>query len=432
MKSVVTKEDGFGFSATVIMVSFILGFSILYLSNSVSLNISEVADDYSASQSYWSALSGIEYTIQKAWETESSVSAIGTYSFYNSTVTVQISNVDRFGNPLPSDNVRVVCTGIHGQTKRILEVTAEEVLAGEGAKAFWPDESTIETDEGGKLVMKDSFILNDTIYVGADVEAGEGNPTIGDTQYGDPTLIRVAPGKTVTGYNPWVEHDSAQFLPVVDFSNEDSLITVAQGITQTSGNKINGDLIVDNGTLDLNTYQDRTLFVKGVVQLRGSSVIGGSYSIPGILVATGDIIAMELGGTETTVEDDIIFISNTLVKISNQTQFGTSVTQTVNEIYSPTDVKVEGSSTVWAQLFSVGNMKLEGNCYGLMFAEGGLEWTQETAYIEGAIFTGWISGSTLSVGRWNLTHEFPDWYLNPNPPATDYSFDPVGGTLREI
>jgi len=431
MRHLIEQEEGFAFVAVVVMISVILGFTSLYLSNSVSLNDSQAADVYSTNQAYFSTLSGIEYAIQKAWEAESAVSANGTYSFYNSSVTIQISNEDRFGNPLPADTVRVISTGIHGQTKRILEATAKEVLTGEERKAFWPDESTIEMDQGGKLVMKDSFILNDTIYVGADVEI-EGSPTIGDTQYGDPTLIRVAPGKTVTGYNPWVVHDSVQFLPIVDFSNEDSLITVAEAITQTSGNKIDGDLIIDNGTLDLNSYQDRTLYVKGVVQLRGSSVIGGSYEAPGILVATGDIIAEELNGMETTVEDDIIFVSKKVVNISNQTQFGTSVTRTVNEIYSQSEVKVEMSSTVWAQLFSAGDVKLEGNCYGLMFGEGALEWTQESAYVEGAIFCGWVSGSTLSQGRWNLTHEFPDWYLNPNPPGVEYLFEPIAGTLREI
>lgn len=430
MKSLLIKEDGFAFAATAITVSVILAFSALYLSNSVSLNITEASDVYSTSQSYWSTLSGLDYAIQKANDDEALTGIAGTYSFYNSSVTIELSSTDRFGASLGADQTRVISTGTHSQTKRIAELTGQEYFPVNSGKGFWPNMSVIESASDDTLRLYGSFILNDSIYVGENV-LNDG-ATIGDTQFGDPTHIYARIGNSVTGYDPWSVHpDDSLKLPILNFTLEDSLIDLADTITTTSGNKNFGDLVVNEDTLDLSNYTDNTLFVNGVVQLKGATVVGGTYNNPGLLVAAADIVCEASGSTETTVADNILFISKTQVKILNQGQFGNSVTQTVNEIYARIDILIAKDATCYVQNYSRGTLNQVGTVYGMNYSDGALKWTQATAYLEGAVFCGWIEGGELSEGRWNLTHNFPEWFLDPNRVA-QYRFKPFAGSLREI
>ncbi len=422
------EEDGIVFSATAIIVSVILGLVILYLSNSTTLNINEAMDIYSAKQSYWSAISGIEYALQNSENGFDNLP--GSYSFYNSAVYLAVSNTTRSGTPLPDGQIRVISLGQHAETKRILEVKFKVKI-----KSFWPKLSIIEQAKNFKI--KEDFILNDSLYIGGNVWVDD------DAKIGDPpaekTNIYVPSGSSVTGdfdkRFSWSVYPAGS-LSLFPFSTTkyDSLLAIAKSIASTNGNRCKGDFTLNGGVLDLSSFTDRIYFVKGKLTIKGGTVTGGTVSAPGIIVATDKVEFKKFGTTQTFVNDNIIIISRREVGIKDRTRFGTDYSYlnpnlrptTVNEIFTYGKVEVGENTKVWAQIISSGKVKIKGKAYGVVYSNDGIEFDEDDAYLEGALFVRRVLGNKLEKGRMNLNHSVPAYYFS------GASYQVIPATLKEI
>lgn len=428
----VPKEDGFVFVVTAITVSIILGLSIVYLTNSVTLNITEASDVYSATQSYWSAISGIEYSLEEMSDGASNIS--GTYTFFNSAIVIQLSDRDHSGSPLGSGQLRVICTGLHGTAKRILEVRYQVA-----EQDIWPNLSVIKQTDGNNFEIEENFTLNDSIYIGANVDVEE-DASIGDPP-GDRTHIYVPTGKTVTGdfdaNFSWSEHPNG-IVNLPDFSHTeyDSLINIASAITGTSGNKYKGNYTINGGTFDLSGYENNTFFIKGKLTVKGATITGGSLNSPGIIVVTKDIKVQKRSSTQSFVNDHIILIGDRKIDIKGQTQFGNDYSalapalrpKTVNELFAKDEIGIGEDTEVWAQIFTIGKIKVEGRVFGLIYSTTGIEFKKNSSFFEGALFVQKINKpeNKLKKGKMDLNHSFPLHYFS------GIRYQVVSHSLREI
>jgi len=122
------REDGFAFSVTAIGLVLILGLITFYLSSSVTARISIAADFLETTQSYYNALSGIEYALEEMGTDINNV--VGTYEHGNGTVTLSTSAEDFEGDSLSCEGRRIISTGNHGETERMMELVVEFHLQG--------------------------------------------------------------------------------------------------------------------------------------------------------------------------------------------------------------------------------------------------------------------------------------------------------------
>ncbi len=429
----IQKEDGFVFVTTAITAAIILGLSIVYLSNSVTMNISEASDAYSASQSHWTAISGVEYSLKKMSEGNPDVS--GTFTFFNSTAVIELSDRDRSGNPLGSGLLRAICTGLHGSGKRILEVQYQVV-----EQNVWPVLSVIKQADGNDFEIDENFTLNDSIYIGADVDVEE-DASMGDPP-GDRTHIYVPTGKTVTGdfdaNFSWSVHPNGTVdLPGFSHTEYDSLINIANAINGTSGNnKYKGDYTINGGIFDLSVYENNTFFIRGKLTVKGATITGGSLSSPGIIVVTKDIKIQKRGSTQSFVDDNIIMIGDRKIEIKDYTQFGNDYSalipalrpKTVNELFTDDEIIIGEDTEVWAQIFTIDKIKVEGRVFGLIYSTTGIEFEENSSFFEGALFIQKIKKpeSKLKKGKMDLNHSFPLHYFS------GIRYLVVSHSLREI
>jgi len=531
-------EGGFVFSVLAIMVTLILGLTSIYLSNTVNIHLSVAEESYSSSQSYWSALSGIEYALQKGLGGLQDIP--GNYNFFNSSVAVSVYTTDPQGNPLGGDQVRIESISGHWLTKRILDIG----MAVDHDQDVWPDTSIIEgkgisspcsecdgkvtyltlqyngsqsalirveqkkegvvyngivssggqfsfsgidskgtlgteisiyvngqlntkihtscsqpigpglisgafeviygqsrnggdlcpvgsgsgeqEEEEDKFKIERDFQLNGSLYIGDDVVVDE-HASIGDPP-GDPTHIWVPTGRTVVGdfdqYFSWSVYSyGSASIPTFVHTEYDSLISIAQSITSTSGNKYYGNMNINGGTFDLSVYDTKTFFVKGNVTIAGAMVTGGILMEPGILVATGKITVKEEHHDESSVGDNIIFISNNEIKIKDHTQFGVDHSSllpadrplTVNEIFSKGKVEIYENAQVWSQIYAGGNVELKGSLYGLVYTPAKLKFEGDHnngPFLEGFLFVHEIEGNEFRKGVLNIIPYYPLHYFS--------------------
>ncbi len=433
-----TRHDshGFIFAGTAMVIAFVLGLIVVYFTSNVSLGANMAADLYSTSQSYWTAVSGVEYAIQRAVKGESYT---GTFTFYNSNVTLTTSTHDHNNNALTGNRIRLISIGQHGKTKRYLEIIFQ--LHG---KRFWPRLSVIETThQHHTFKIKQNVTLNDSLYIGGDVDVASG-ADIGEPP-GDPTHIYVPHEKYVNTHGndhnhhlTWSEYpDDELTLPELSFSECDSLIQIAQSISHTENNRIKGNLVLIDQVLDLSNYQDRTIFVKGSVFLRGVTITGMSPTAPGFIVSTGKIILTRHGTHETQAGDNIILVAKKQVYFKYATQFGVDYSAvapndrplTVNMAYSKT-VKVEvfPDATVWGQLVSPGEITIRGALHGVAWGEQELKFSGANAFLEGALFTHWVKSpkNKFTEGTLNLNQAIQYYYFK------GIAFRPQYGSLDEF
>ncbi len=127
---IIKNEQGFLVSVTAIVVAVILGFLVLYFSNSIALNVTSSANNYSSSQAHWSAVSGLESSIIKL-STSGLVGVAGTYPFYNSDIKIDTMTIDPVNIIM-----QVASNGTHSSTSRTLVINVEpapaDTLIGEG------------------------------------------------------------------------------------------------------------------------------------------------------------------------------------------------------------------------------------------------------------------------------------------------------------
>ncbi len=126
---VIRNERGFVVSVTAIIIAVILGLLVLYFSNSISLNVTSSANNYSSSQARWTAVSGIEYIIMQLSDGLDDIA--GTYPFYNSDIIIDTTTID------PVNQVILITSkGTHSSSNRILSLnvmpTPSDTLLEEG------------------------------------------------------------------------------------------------------------------------------------------------------------------------------------------------------------------------------------------------------------------------------------------------------------
>ncbi len=423
-------QSGFGFSAIAIVIALIMGLTVTMVFRQVATQSAELGEVYSASQAHWTAMSGIEWGIHKAELGESDV--LGTFDFFNSTVTIDTSTADESGTPLTTNFYRVMSEGRIGEAQSNFRIIAAFSLL-----TAWADVSIIEVNTGKnqKFDLTKDFTLNDSIYFGEDVVVEDGT-TYGDPGVGEATHIYHHPdyGVTVsTGdhanltYGLYPYGTGELYLPDFDNSYYDDLIAVADAITSTTGNYINGKKTWSKTTLDLSIYTDNTVYVKGDVTIESSNITGGSIDAPGILVTNGKLTLKKAKAkkkappsAKTTADDNIILITKKDIIVQDSTYFGFDHTDsltaedrpvTTNELYAKDDLQIKAGTTVWGQLYCRDDIKLEGAVYGICLAPSKFTFEKVTSYLEGAVFAHELNRDRLDNGQMHLNHIYHDEYF---------------------
>ncbi len=113
---IVKNEQGFVVSVTAIIIAVIVGLMVLYFSNSISLNVTSSANNYSSSQAHWAAVSGIDYAMINLINTGLTDIA-GTYPFFNGNIIVDTLTID------PTNQImQITSRGTHSNSSRILSL----------------------------------------------------------------------------------------------------------------------------------------------------------------------------------------------------------------------------------------------------------------------------------------------------------------------
>jgi len=416
------SQAGFGMSLIAITIAIIMGISAAVYFRQVSTQTLQLQDMYSASQAHWTAMSGIEWGIYKSELGEDDV--LGTFDFYNSSVTIDTSAFDENGTPLTTNWYRVMSVGTHGDAESRMRIIAAFSL-----QTAWADVSIIEV--GNTFELKSDFTLNDSIYFGEDVDV-EAGTAMGEPATGEPTHIFYAPGAQVTGgqedtyFTSGVHPRGALFLPDFDNTYYDDEIAIADAVTSTAGNTIKGKKTYTEETLDLSIYDNSTLYVKGEVKFEGAHVTGGTVDAPGIIV-TNDKLSMKKSkgkkedpDIESTADDNIIFISKKDIKIEDASYFGTDHSATLpaedrpvttNEIYAKDDLEIKADAVVWGQLYCRDDIKLKGKVYGICLAPGKFTFEETTSYLEGAVFAHELNKDELDNGQMIMNHVYHEEYF---------------------
>ena len=412
-------ESGFGMTLIAITLAIVMGLATSMYMRQVSTQVSQFADIYSGSQAHWTALSGMEYGYYQSESGEADF--FGPYTFFNNaTIELDTSEASDTGGPLPQFYYRVICRGTFGSSERFFRILTKMSM-----KTVWGDVSIIEGS--GNVQIKNSFILNDNIYIGqnVDVEAGT---AIGDPP-GDTTLLYVPPGAVVTGGQEDANFSVGEhrlgwlFHPDFDTVPYDSLLAIAAAITTTADNKFDGRKTFKEVTIDLNTYTDSTIYCNNVLSLLGVTITGGSAERPAIVVALGNLVLGNSRGIETTVSDNVIMISGDILELDNATLYGTDQSALApefrpnlhNEVYASGDMIVRGAAVLWGQAYATDDINIEGEMHGIAYAPDVFRFTKTTSFIEGAIFATNIIGSggpnRLDRGRFEMNHFFHEEYF---------------------
>ncbi len=406
-------EAGFGVTLIAITIAIIMGISVSIYMQQVSTQGLQFQDSYTASQAKWSALSGIEYGLYKSELGEADFA--GPYTFYNSTIAIDTSLSNESGGPLADFYYRVISTGSYGDSERIMRIIAKMSM-----KTVWGDVSIIEGT--GTVSIQAGVTLDDSLYIGQNVTVSGG--TIGSTTH---THLYVPPGKSVspaTGTNYTSGQHPRGWLFSPDFNTDpyDSLLGIAYAIGSDNhtppNNLFSGNERIRNTTLNLNSYYDSTIYIKGKLTLQGVTVTGGDATRPAVIVATTDIIAESRSGTETTFGDNIVLIADDDINIYDATTFGldhSALTppnrpETFNMMYGFDLIEFDNNVEVWSSTFSNDDIRLDGSTYGIIYAPDKFTLKQSGSYLEGAIFAHKIIGNNgenrIDRGQLNLNHYF--------------------------
>ena len=138
----IRNEQGFVVSVTAIIIAVILGLLVLYFSNSISLNVTSSANNYSSSQAQWSAVSGIEYTIMLLADGLDDIA--GTYPFYNSTIVIDTATID-----IPTQTMLITSKGTHSSSNRILALQIQPSPADTLLDEGFEDDDGFDYSPGG-------------------------------------------------------------------------------------------------------------------------------------------------------------------------------------------------------------------------------------------------------------------------------------------
>ena len=423
------SQAGFGFTILSLVIAIVMGLTVSILFRQVSSQSIQWGHAYSGSQAKWASLSGIEYGLYKAELGEADVS--GSYSFYNSTIVIDTLESFIDGGSLPDFLYMVTSRGTSGDAIRDYRVLSKKSL-----RAIWGDVSIIEGTRDVRI--EGTVVLDDSLYIGQNVAVNAG--TIGATVH---THLYRPPGHSVspaTGTNYTSGLHAREWLFAPDFNTEpyDSMIAIAAAITSTSGNKIKGNKRFRNKTIDLNSYEDSTLYIKGKLQLQGCTVTGGDTTRPAVLVATKDIIAENRRGDETTFGDNVVLIADDDIYLYDATEFGLDHSAddpedrpvTFNMMYGYDYILIDDDVVAWSSTFSTDDIRLDGTTYGIVYAPDKFTIKKSTSYLEGAIFANKFVGdrgrNRIDRGILNLNHYFNQDFFKT------YDFGVIDNSLLEF
>jgi len=414
-----STEAGFGMTLIAITIAIVMGISVATYLRQLSNQALQFQDMYAGSQAKWTAMSGLEYGLYKAELGEADIT--GSYSFYNSTITLDTLESDPAGYALPEFNYTILSRGILGSAYRDFRVFSKKSM-----KTIWGDVSIIEGTND--FTIRASSELNDSLYIGQNVSVQSGTP-IGDPP-GTPTHLYHATGTTVSGgqedayFTSGIHPKGQIFNPDFNTDPYDSLLAIAAAITSTSGNKFDGNKRFRKVIINLAAYDSSTIFCKGKFTFQGcDSIYGGTPTRPGVIVATTDIIAEKRSGIETVFGDNIVLIAGDDISMLNATTFGYDHSaldpefrpSTLNLMYAVDYILIQTNTVVWSQTFASDDVRINGALYGIVYAPDKLTFSKADSYLEGAIFAVKVVGSggqnRLDRGQMVLNHYFNEDYF---------------------
>ncbi|MBT3228749.1 MAG: hypothetical protein HOD43_11950 [Candidatus Marinimicrobia bacterium] len=406
-------ESGFGVTLIAVTIAVIMGLAVSVYMRQVSTQALEFQDMYSSSQARWSSLSGIEFGLYKAELGEADVS--GTYSFFNSLITLDTLETYTGGGALPDFLYMVTSRGVFGESYIDLRFLSKKSL-----KAIWGDVSVIEgTDD---VDIQNTYTLNDSLYIGQDVTVESGTP-LGDPANGVGTHLYTPPGTAVspatgTYYTSGVHAREWLFSPDFNTTPYDSMLDIAYGLSSSTTWRINGSERYRNVTIDLNDSPDSTLYANGKLTFSGCTITGGDTTRPAVIVATMDIIAENRNGVETTFGDNVVLIADDDIYLYDATEFGLDWSglspenrpNTFNMMYGFDYIVIDDGVEAWSSTFSADDIRVDGKSYGIVYAQDKFTIKEPTSYLEGAIFAVKVVGANganrLDRGTMNLNHYF--------------------------
>ena len=422
-------ESGFGVTLIAVTIAVIMGLAVSIYMRQISTQGLQYQGIYSASQARWAALSGVEFGLYKSELGEADVS--GSYPFFNSTIIIDTLESNTGGGSLPDFWYMVTCRGSFADSYTDLRFYSKKSM-----KAIWGDVSIIEGTSDVRI--EGNVVLDDSLYIGQDVDVNAG--TIGATVH---THLYTPPGTSVspaTGTNYTSGLHSREWLFSPDFNTVpyDSMIAIAAAITSTTDNKIRGDKRFRNTTIDLNSYTDSTLYIRGKLTLQGCTVTGGDTTRPAVLVATKDIIAEERNGDETIFGDNVVLIADDDIYLYDATEFGVDWSgltpilrpHTFNMMYGYDYILIDDDAVVWSSTFSTDDIRLDGATYGIVYAPDKFTIKNNASYLEGAIFANKFVGdggrNRIDRGILNLNHYFNQDFFKT------YDFGVIDQSLLEF
>jgi hypothetical protein len=216
------------------------------------------------------------------------------------------------------------------------------------------------------------------------------------------------------------------------------LLDIANAITVTNDNKYKGNQRFKNLVIDLNSYTDSTIYVKGNLKLQGCTITGGDSTRPGVIVASKDITCENRAGTETTFGDNIVFIAGDDVKMYDNTEFGINRSTTdpedrprnFNLIYGYDYIFIDDAVEVWSQIYATDDIRLDGSAWGIAYAPDKFTFRTNSSYMEGAVFihkpVGYWGNNKLNRGQMNLNHFFNEDYFKT------YDYGVINNSLLEF
>jgi len=426
-------QSGFGMTLIAITIAIVMGISVAAYMRQVSTQDLQFQNSYAASQAYWAALSGIEYGLYKSELGEANVT--GTYTFFNASISMDTLETYTDGSALPDFWYAVTSQGVVGSAQRDLRILTKKSL-----KTIWGDVSIIEGT--GNFKIRNGCTLNDSLYIGQNVAVQAGT-AIGDPP-GEPTHLYIPPGKSVTGGQEDANFTSGAhpqgwlFNPDFNTDPYDSLLDIANAITVTSGNKFKRNKRFKNVVIDLNTYADSTIYVKGNLKLQGCTVTGGDTTRPAVVVATKDIVCENRSGTETTLGDNIVFIAGDDIRTYDHSEFGVDYSalspenrpHTFNLMYAYDYLFIDNNVDVWSQIFATDDIRLDGSAHGIMYAPDKFTFRTNASKLEGAVFIHKCVGNggvnRLDHGSMNLNHYFNEDYFKT------YDYGVINNSLLEF
>jgi hypothetical protein len=247
---ILKSDKGFIVSVTAIIIAVILGIILLFFSNSIALNVTSSANNYSSSQARWSAISGMEHTFLQLITGGDDIA--GTYPFYNGNIIVDTTTV----NPLDG-TLEITSRGTHASSTRIFSLTALTIPPDTTVFVGFFDEEGYLYDPygvgpgerwwgmscGGNLDLPEGLSFPTYVLTGADScfffgAKVQNNSNLSfatvETNVGDYDLIlSLAVGKDVENVTNQSDFQTGDFL---EFTINGVLIERWEGLSEFGGN----------------------------------------------------------------------------------------------------------------------------------------------------------------------------------------------------